>query len=49
MAGLPALALALLGLLALPHSSAFKVVMAPGHSECVSHTIDAEHFQVPGA
>lgn len=40
----------LLGLLAVvPGAQAFKVVIAPGKTECIAETIDSEHFQqVPG-
>lgn len=31
-----------------PGADAFKVVIAPGKTECIAETIDAEHFQVPG-
>jgi hypothetical protein len=37
----------LLGLLAVvPGAQAFKVVIAPGKTECIAETIDSEHFQV---
>eukprot|EP00775_Hariotina_reticulata_P006937 gene6937-7155_t len=32
----------------LPISSAFKVVIAPGKTECISESIESQHFQVPG-
>ncbi|WIA35079.1 hypothetical protein OEZ86_003566 [Tetradesmus obliquus] len=29
-------------------AQAFKVVIAPGKTECIAETIESEHFQVPG-
>eukprot|EP00879_Flechtneria_rotunda_P020840 GHRR01021941.1.p1 GENE.GHRR01021941.1~~GHRR01021941.1.p1 ORF type:complete len:198 (+),score=28.95 GHRR01021941.1:153-746(+) len=34
--------------LLLPASQAFKVVIAPGKTECIAENIGQEHFQVPG-
>jgi hypothetical protein len=29
-----------------PDAQAFKVVIAPGKTECIAETIESEHFQV---
>lgn len=41
--------LALLALAALAcRAHSFKILIPPGKTECISETIDAEHFEVPG-